>query len=61
MTTFTAVLVAVLLLPLLVLWHLSKTKSQRIQEMRSRGWSWKRCGAYYGVSDKTAKRWMEAA
>ncbi len=53
-------LTALLLLPILILLHLTKSKPQRIREMRSRGWTWKRCGAVFGVTDKTAKRWSLA-
>ena len=37
MTTLTLWAVGLLLLPLLVLWHLSKSKPQRVREMRQRG------------------------
>ena len=60
MTTTFALMAALLLLPLLVLIHFTKSKPQRLREMRARGWSWKRCGAVYGVSDKTAKKWSVA-
>lgn len=61
MTTTTLAVIAVLLiLPIAILWHLSKPKPQRIREMRARGWTYKRAGAVFGVSASTAKRWSLA-
>ena len=57
MTTLILWAAAVLLLPLLVLFHLTKSKPQRIREMRQRGWSWKQCAERFGVSQSTARRW----
>lgn len=57
MTTTTALLVALLLLPALIIFHFTKSKPQRVREMRSRGWTWKRCADHFGVSASTARRW----
>ena len=35
-------------------------KNQRVREMRSRGWTWKRCSDRFNVSPTTAKRWAMA-
>ena len=51
---------ALLLLPLLALWHFTKSKPQRIREMRQRGWTWQRCADRYGISPSTARRWALA-
>ena len=57
MTCVLAWAVALLLLPVLVLFHLTKSKPQRVREMRQRGWTWKQCADRYGVSATTARRW----
>ena len=57
MTTAILWAAALLLLPLLVLWHFTKSKPQRIREMRQRGWSWRAIADRYGVSQSTARRW----
>ena len=60
MTTITIWAVALLLLPLLALFHLTKSKPQRVREMRQRGWTWKQCADRYGVSQSTVRRWATA-
>ena len=57
MTTAILWVAALLLLPLLALWHFTKSKPQRIREMRQRGWSWRAIADRYGVSQSTARRW----
>lgn len=61
MITTTAVwLLALLLLPLLLIWHFSKSKAQRITEQRHRGWTWKQVADYWHCSPSTARRWATA-
>ena len=59
-TTTLAVIAVALLLPIICLIHLTKSRPQRLREMRARGWSWKQCGAVWGVTGQTAKRWSMA-
>lgn len=51
---------ALVLLPLIAIWHFTKPRHQRISEMRSRGWTWKQVASYYGCSPTTARRWAAA-
>ena len=60
MTTLTLWAAALLLLPLIVLFHLTKSKPQRIREMRSRVWTWQRCADRFDISPSTARRWAAA-
>ena len=53
-------LLALLILPLIIIWHFSKSKSQRINEQRQRGWTWKQVAAYWDCSPSTARRWAAA-
>lgn len=60
MTTATcliATLLAVLTIPLLLIWRATESRHTRIQRMRRNGWTWRRIGERYGVSHTTARRW----
>lgn len=52
--------IILLLLPILVIWHFSKTKGQRIREQRQRGWTWKQIATYWHCAPSTARRWSMA-
>jgi len=63
MTTFSCIFIwaaMLVVLPILVIWHFTKSKNQRVREMRNRGWTWKRIAAKYGVSQSTVRRWSMA-
>lgn len=63
MTTITclmATLLAVLTIPLALLFWATESKGQRIRRWHSRGLSYRACGARYGVSHTTARRWALA-
>ena len=49
MTTL-AILIAVLLLPLIVILWLTETTPQRVNRLRSNGWSQQRIADYMGIS-----------
>ena len=53
-------IILLILFPILVIWHFSKPRAVRIQEMRQRGWTWKRIAAYWKCSPTTARRWSMA-
>lgn len=59
-TTAAAVLAALLLLPLLILWRLSLTPQQNARRMRNAGHSFRTIGARLGVSHTTARRYCLA-
>lgn len=63
MTTLTclmATLLAVLSIPFVLLFWATESKAQRIRRWHSRGLSYRACGARYGVSPSTARRWALA-
>ena len=60
MSTTFAFLAVLLILPIAIIWHLTKSRSQRIQEMRQRGWTVTRIANRYGVSRSTVRRWSAA-
>ena len=63
MTTITCLLATVLALitiPLVILWRMSLTKQQNIRRLRSNGWTWTRISNRYGVSQTTVRRWAMA-
>ena len=60
MTTITctvAILLAVLTVPLVLLWRCTLTKQQNINRLRSRGDTWRSIADLYGVSTSTVRRW----
>ena len=63
MTTITCLLATVLALitiPLVILWRLSLTKQQNTRRLASKGWTWTRIGNRYGVHRTTVRRWAMA-
>ena len=48
---------ALLLLPLIVLFWATESRPQRIRRWRSQGCTWATCAARYRVSPSTARRW----
>ena len=59
-TCITAWVVALVLLPVLVLFWATESKSTRITRLRRNGATWKAIAARYGVSQSTARRWANA-
>ena len=59
-TTAAAVLAALLLLPLLILWRLSLTPQQTARRMRRAGRTPKEIGARLGVSYQQVGAWCRA-
>ena len=60
MTSITCVLATVLALltiPLLLIWRATESKGSTVRRLRSYGWTWARCGERLGVSATTARRW----
>ena len=57
--TAIAWLLVLLLLPLIVVWNLTESRSTKIRRARDNGHSWKQIAARYGVSPSTVKRWSE--
>lgn len=51
---------ALILLPLIVLWNLTEGKGVKVRRARHSGMTWKAIGARYGVSPTTARRWATA-
>ena len=51
---------ALILLPLIVLWNLTESKGTKVRRARHSGMTWKAIGARYGVSASTARRWSNA-
>lgn len=63
MTTIACVVataLALITIPLVILWRLSLTKKQNIRRLRSNGWTWTRISSRYGVSQTTVRRWATA-
>ena len=63
MTTITCLLATVLALitiPLVILWRLSLTKQQNVRRLRSTGHTWTAIADRYGVSRSTVRRWAMA-
>ena len=63
MTTITclvATVLALITIPLVILWRLSLTKQQNIRRLRSNGWTWTRISSRYGVSQTTVRNWAMA-
>ena len=55
-STFVAVLV-LFLVPLVLLWRLTETRSQTIARLRRQGQTWQQIGQRFGVHRTTAYRW----
>lgn len=55
-----ATLLAVLTIPLVLLFWATESKPQRIRRWRKQGLTWAACGARYGVHATTAARWAKA-
>ena len=63
MTTATCLLATVLALltiPLLIVWRLSLTPQQNAKRLRSRGFTYKAIGHQLQISPTTARRWVTA-
>ena len=63
MTTITCLLATVLALitiPLVILWRLSLTKQQNVRRLRSTGHTWTSIASRYSVSRTTVRRWAMA-
>ena len=52
-----AILLAVLTIPLLLIWRASESNQQRASRLRRQGWSWNRIADRLGCSASTARRW----
>ena len=59
-TCLAVTLLAVLTIPLLLLWRATESRHTRIQRMHRNGMTWKQIGARYGVHRTTAARWSIA-
>lgn len=59
-TTSFAILAVLLILPLAVIWHLTKSEKQKAREMKSRGWKVPTIAAKFGKSERTIYRWTAA-
>ena len=61
MTTSTIIAILVLLLvPLVLVWRLTETRTQTIQRLRRTGQTWKQIATRYGCSQSTVRRWAAA-
>ena len=63
MTTLTCLLatvLAVLTIPLVILWRLSLTKQQHAKRLRSYGWTYKAIAQQLNISPTTARRYAMA-
>jgi len=59
-TSLLVALIALLLVPLVLIWRLTETRPQTIQRLRRNGQTWQAIGNRYGVSRTTAARWAVA-
>ncbi|MGB0873664.1 MAG: helix-turn-helix domain-containing protein [Synechococcus sp.] len=59
-TCVIATLLAVLTIPLLLLWRATESKNTTARRLRSYGWTWRQVGDRLGVSPTTARRWAMA-
>ena len=59
-TCLIATLLALITLPLLILWRLSLTKQQNAKRLRAQGNTYKVIAAQLGVSQTTARRYAMA-
>ena len=55
-----ALLIAALLVPLILLWRLTETRSQTIHRLRRNGQTWQAIADRFGVSRTTVARWATA-
>ena len=55
-----ALLIAVLLVPLVLVWRLTESKPQTINRLRRNGHTWQSIADRYGVSRTTVARWAAA-
>ena len=55
-----ALLIAVLLVPLVLVWRLTESKPQTINRLRRNGQTWQSIADRYGVSRTTVARWAAA-
>jgi ABC-type spermidine/putrescine transport system permease subunit II len=55
-----ATVLALLTLPLVILWRLTLTKQQHAKRLRSKGWTFKAIADRYSCSPSTARRWAMA-
>jgi DNA invertase Pin-like site-specific DNA recombinase len=60
-TTLTALLIALLLLPLIVLFWATESRQQRARRMRGYGWTQQRIADRLGCSRTTVRRMLAAA
>ena len=51
---------ALILLPLIVLWNLTESKGAKVRRARNSGMTWKAIAARYSVSPTTVRRWSLA-
>lgn len=60
MTCAMAWALALILLPLIVLWNLTEGKGVKVRRARNSGMTWKAIAARYSVSPSTVRRWATA-
>jgi len=60
-TCTAAILLAVLTIPLLLLWRATESRHTRIRRWRRQGQTWSAIALRLGVSPSTARRWAAAA
>jgi hypothetical protein len=60
MTCAMAWALALILLPLIVLWNLTESKGTKVRRARHSGMTWKAIAARYSVSPTTVRRWSLA-
>ena len=53
-------LAVILLLPLVILWNLTESKSTKVRRARSHGRTWAAIATRYNVSPSTVRRWATA-
>jgi hypothetical protein len=51
---------ALLLLPLIVIWNLTESRHTKIRRWRQQGQTWQAIATRLGVSPTTARRWATA-